>query len=113
MRRALLLALGVLLAGCAAHMPVTIGQSYLLTYDCQPEWMAVMAAGQIGASTVNPCYVEVVRVLKRRGAWIEVAARDGLIWTVNSARVSSFMPIAADPLPLPLQPSVGTPHAHR
>lgn len=104
--RSLLALLACLLTGCAS-MPVEVGQSYLMSYDCVPEWMAHMAAQQMDQAA-NPCYVEVVQVLKRRGPWIDVAVSGGVVWTVNSAQVSSFTHVETGPAPASRESSPDT-----
>ena len=94
--RLLLLTVGlvaVMLTGCAARsvVPVQIGHTYIVSYDCLPEWVAQWASHAIAnGQGLNPCYVEVLHIRQVSGTWMVGTDEQGRTWTINSARISGF-----------------------
>lgn len=84
-----LMGVGVLTA--APPPAYVVGETYIVNWDCLPEWMVRAAATAQGVEQANPCYTEwlTVRAVHRDG-WLEVVdatdLRAPLVWRVNPAR---------------------------
>ena len=70
---------------------VSPGGRYIITFDCWPEWVTLIASAQVAnGQRLNPCYADDVTVTRLRSdGWAEVELQ-GSTWLLNLDRATGI-----------------------